>query len=163
MAEQTTVLKLVLDELQLANSISTINDRIALQKVVCLTQEAGLQLGYGYNWYMRGPYSPSLASDYYQLASDHQAVAAKAQGFTLTSSAMRAVAKVASVLKAPNDVPLQQVYWLELLASVAFLRRRYRFNAQATKAKIESSKPQLAPYFDRAMATLTAAGFELEL
>ena len=162
MAEQMTVLKLVLDELNLANSISTIDDRIALQKVVCLTQEAGLQLGYGYNWYIRGPYSPALAADYYQLASDQVAVAEKAAGFTLTSSATRAVNKVAAILEVPNDVQLSGVYWLELLASVAFLRRRYRFSAEAAKAKIESSKPLLAPHFDRAMTALTSAGFELE-
>ena len=43
-------------------------DRLALQKVTYLLQEAGVVLGYDFTWYVRGPYSPSLTKDAYQLA-----------------------------------------------------------------------------------------------
>lgn len=161
MAEQTTVLQLVLNELQLDSSISTINDRITLQKVVCLAQEAGLQLGYGFNWYVRGPYSPSLASDYYQLAGSEEAAQAEAGRFHLTDAAKAAIAKVALIFSVPQGVALDQVRWLELCASIAFLMKRYRLSAAAAKKKIELSKAPLAPYFDDALQKLNQAGFVL--
>lgn len=159
MTDQTTVLQLVLDRLQLGNSISTMSDRIALQKVVCLTQEAGLQLGYSFNWYVRGPYSPSLASDYYQLAAERDAVEGEAKKFVLTDMALTAVNKVAAVLDAPNGIPLNRVQWLELIASIAFLLKRYRLSVDAARKKIELSKPQLAPHFDVAVSRLGEANF----
>lgn len=161
MAEQTTVLQLVLNSLQLENSISTISDRIALQKVVCLTQEAGLQLGYSFSWYVRGPYSPALASDYYQLAGIRASVEADAQKFVLTDSAISAVNKVAAILNPPVGVHLERVGWLELAASIIFLIKRHRLSIEATRAKINSSKPTLAPYFDNAITSLQNAGFVL--
>jgi len=161
MAEQTTILQLVLDRLQLGNSISTISERIALQKVVCLTQEAGLQLGYSFNWYMRGPYSPALASDYYLLASMQQDVENEAKKFVLNDSAKAAVDRVAVLLSPPAGVALDRVGWLELVASIAFLMKRYRLGVEAAKQKINMSKPALAPNFNAALQQLQQAGFML--
>ena len=36
------------------------DDRLRLQKIVFLSRQLGHDLGYSYNWYARGPYSPSL-------------------------------------------------------------------------------------------------------
>lgn len=41
--------------------------RLLLQKRVYLLLAYGVSLGYGFNWYVRGPYSPKLASDGYAL------------------------------------------------------------------------------------------------
>lgn len=161
MVEQTTVLQLVLDELDLGNSISTIADRIALQKVVCLIQEAGLQLGYSFNWYVRGPYSPALASDYYQLAGARDLIESQAKQFVLTDAAKAATDKVMALLDPPTEVNLDRVSWLELAASIAFLVKRYRFSIPAAKKKIDVSKPALAPYFDAAVERLRHSGFAL--
>lgn len=148
MADQTTVLQLVLNELGVANNISTQDERIAIQKLVCLTQEAGLQMGYGFNWYVRGPYSPSLTSDYYQIASTRETVETDATKFVLLQSAKDAVGKVAMVKEVPAAVALPDVLWLELVASVAFLMRKYRYGVEAAREKIQNTKPALAPYFD---------------
>jgi hypothetical protein len=161
MAEQTTVLQLVLDYLQMGSTISTMDDRIAIQKVVCLTQEAGLPLGYGYNWYVRGPYSPGLAADYYQVARLRNSVEAEAKQFTLTASALAAVEKVKRVMSVPQGVGLDRVQWLELVASIAFLIKRYRLGRQAAAEKIQVSKPLLYPHFNAAYAALQTAGFGL--
>lgn len=159
MGEQTTVLQLILSELGLANSISTMNDRIALQKVVCLIQESGLQLGYSYNWYIRGPYSPNLASDYYQLAADRRNVENDAAKFELTAAARAAVDKVKHILTPPSGVGLDRVGWLELAASIVFLVKRHRLTIESAKVKIQQSKPTLYPYFNVAEFRLRSAGF----
>jgi hypothetical protein len=158
LADQTTVLQLVLNELGGAD-ISTQDDRIAIQKLICLVQEAGLQLGYSFNWYVRGPYSPGLTSDYYQIASKRDAVEADAQNYALSEPAREAVQRVANVATPPPQANLPKVLWLELVASIAFLVRRYRLSKEAAEAKIRSSKPYLAPHFNVGYQALSGAGF----
>lgn len=159
MAEQTTILQLIFNHLGLENSISTMSDRIALQKLVCLTQEAGLQLGYSFNWYIRGPYSPGLASDYYQISSQKKATEEEAKKYVLREQALAALGKVRAVINVPMGVGLDRVGWLELLASVVFLKNRYQMSWPAVSAKIQSSKPLLFPYFDVARQTLVNSGY----
>ena len=43
------------------------DERLRLQKIVYLLWAYGISLGYGFNWYVRGPYSPKLASDGYTI------------------------------------------------------------------------------------------------
>ena len=159
MADQTTVLQLVLDNLGVGNDISTQDDRIAIQKLVCLAQEAGLQLGYSFNWYVRGPYSPALTSDYYQIASSQEAVETDASKFVLSVQAEGALARVKSAMNPPQGVLLPSVRWLELIASIAFLVKRYRFSKEQASSKIQESKPNLHPYFEHGYNALQEAGF----
>jgi hypothetical protein len=151
-------LQLVLNELGGAD-ISTQEDRISIQKLICLVQEAGLQLGYSFNWYVRGPYSPGLTSDYYQIASKREAVEAAAQNYTLSQPARAAVQRVANIVTPPVQANLPKVLWLELIASIAFLVRRYRMSREAARAKVHLSKPYLAPHFDVGYQALAGAGF----
>src|SRR5579885_637652 len=44
------------------------DERLKLQKTIYLLQSAfRVNLGYTYNWYLRGPYSPGLAADAYKV------------------------------------------------------------------------------------------------
>ena len=43
------------------------DSRLRLQKYVFIARKFGLDLGYNFSLYMRGPYSPDLADDYYNL------------------------------------------------------------------------------------------------
>lgn len=47
---------------------SDFNHRLILQKTIYLMQEFGLNIGYFYSWYIRGPYSPALTRDAYEVA-----------------------------------------------------------------------------------------------
>ncbi len=47
--------------------VNYFNNRLKLQKYVFLLRRYGIDLGYSYNYYIRGPYSPELADDYYNL------------------------------------------------------------------------------------------------
>lgn len=44
------------------------DDRLILQKTIYLLQAFGLHLGYFFNFYIRGPYSPQLARAGYRLS-----------------------------------------------------------------------------------------------
>lgn len=158
MTDQLTVLQLVLDHLQMDNDVSTIDDRIALQKTVCLAQEAGLQMGYSFNWHVRGPYSSALSNDYYQLAAPSNPVEKYVKRYELTSTARTALEKVKKAIEPPKNVSLGRVHWLELLASIAFLMRRYQMSKAEAQEKIRVSKPALYPYFAKAYAKLKTVG-----
>lgn len=47
--------------------VENFNHRIALQKYVFIAKQLGWDNTYSYNIYVRGPYSPDLANDYYAL------------------------------------------------------------------------------------------------
>ena len=47
--------------------IDTFEDRLRLQKIIYIAKHFGINLGYSFNEYLRGPYSPELADDYYEL------------------------------------------------------------------------------------------------
>ncbi|MEM3292996.1 MAG: hypothetical protein QXO81_01345 [Metallosphaera sp.] len=47
---------------------NSFDDRLRLQKYVFIMEKLGLNLGYSFNEYLRGPYSPDLAMDYYSNA-----------------------------------------------------------------------------------------------
>lgn len=48
------------------------NDRLKLQKTIYILKRGfGIDLGYYFNWHIRGPYSPGLARDAYALLSDY--------------------------------------------------------------------------------------------
>lgn len=48
-------------------NMSTFNGRLIFQKTMQLLQTFGLDFGYRYNWYLRGPYCPDLAKDGFEL------------------------------------------------------------------------------------------------
>ena len=53
-------------------------ERLRVQKLVYLMQHAfGIDLGYPYNWYIHGPYSPDLARDAFALVSEYDSVPAQ--------------------------------------------------------------------------------------
>lgn len=52
-------------ELGFAFHIAEFDDRLIAQKLVCLLELKGIDLGYSCSLYVRGPYSPNLTQDLY--------------------------------------------------------------------------------------------------
>lgn len=50
--------------------MSEFDTRLKFQKIIYLLQSSGLSLGYGYNWYVRGPYSPYLTQSLFKIYED---------------------------------------------------------------------------------------------
>jgi hypothetical protein len=149
MAERIRALSLVLSELGIPPQIATVEDRLILQKAVYLAQTK-VSLGYSYGWYLKGPYSPGLTQDYYELAGRDEALEL---GGALKASVRDALAPVRALIQnKPAAVPV--AHWLELLASLHYLARRSGFSVAAAIAKIHETKPHLAGSVDAGVEAL---------
>ena len=151
MDNRVVATRLVLEELGFGASVDTINRRIEAQKLVFLSQQLGIGLGYSYNWYVKGPYSPSLTKAYY--SPEWSLSAGELAKFRLTEQASSAVQKIRKALEhKPHNA--QRWQWLELLASIVYLKRVTRLDDAATKQRIADQKPHLNGWVDLAFALL---------
>jgi uncharacterized protein YwgA len=62
----------IFKELGFEFDISRFDDRLIAQKLVCLLELRGIDLGYSCSLYVRGPYSPDLTQDLYAFTSDFE-------------------------------------------------------------------------------------------
>jgi uncharacterized protein YwgA len=105
-------------------NINNFIHRLKLQKYVYLARKFGFDLGYEYNMYIHGPYSPDLARDYYAL--DIQSVTGREE---LKEEFIR-------LIKGASE------RWLELAASILMIHERYGHLDNDTLIKlVKSSKP----------------------
>ena len=152
MADRAVATKLVFKELGLPESIASLDDRKALQKAIYLAQAAGVPLGYGFSWYLRGPYSSTLAKDYYNMpVVDLSSTNAP----KLKSEFVDRLQKVRAIIgdeRRPQGVKVPE--WLELIASVHYLSSVSKLDQGALAAKMEQEKPALAPHIHLAKQVL---------
>ena len=86
MDKQQIGLMLALDAVKVRLYLRSFNDRLIIQKAVYLIQKAGLDLGYNFRWYLRGPYSSALTRDAFALAAELQHGETEHQGWRLDKS-----------------------------------------------------------------------------
>lgn len=155
MESNLIALKLFLDAVGHSDALTgveeSIGNRLRLQKAVYLGQIWGADLGYRYNWYVKGPYSPSLAQDYYELSGALAADNNEHQKNHLNSRVVEAINKAKPLLQKPEDINLPIENWLELVASIDYLRRVSRQDDKGVETTINSQKPHLAPHFTRGL------------
>ena len=150
------VLKKILDSLHIPADVGQLDDRKRIQKAVYLTQAAGLGLGYGFGWYLRGPYSTSLARDYYAMALELRL--GEVAQTELRADVLTQLAPIQGIVNAPADVKLSQADWLELLASVHFLRDVRALDDTGVANVLAKEKAPLAPFQTQATTALQQAG-----
>ena len=147
-------LKLALDVLDVATTPETFTDRLTLQKATYLVQAAGVRLGYRYSWYLKGPYSPELTRDYFQLTPGWDI----ADGYRLRDDQMESLRRAATVSIPPPATGLARADWLELLASLHYLMERLGKTFQEASEIIGVTKAHLHPHVVAAHEALQAAG-----
>ena len=59
-------------ELGFEFDISRFDDRLVAQKLVCLLDLKGINLGYSCSMYVRGPYSPDLTRDLFEFTNEFE-------------------------------------------------------------------------------------------
>ena len=117
-------LKLTIDALGVPFTLTTFNDRLIIQKAICLAQAGGIQLGYDFRWYLRGPYSPALARDAFAVAAEIAEGDDESSRWKFDEESQARAERVAEMIPAADRAKLTRK--LELLASVHFLVSRGR-------------------------------------
>jgi uncharacterized protein YwgA len=126
-------------------SLETFRERLKLQKTVYLLQAFGIYLGYSYNWYLYGPYSPDLTRDAFEVVPRLRIY--KPVHFADQDTETR-FEQFVQFLGHKRDDP----QWLELVASLHMLRRIYGDQDKKTLfRKMADKQPYLAEA-DRAAA-----------
>ena len=112
-------LKLALDALGIPVRLDSFADRLTVQKCVYLAQAAGIQLGYNFHWYLRGPYSSTLTRDAFGVVAELSAGTDESQGWNFDPASIQRAAALRPLIQSAQGEDLAQK--LELLASVHFL------------------------------------------
>ncbi|OGC76862.1 MAG: hypothetical protein A2Z27_05950 [candidate division Zixibacteria bacterium RBG_16_50_21] len=98
--------------------MSNFQDRLKLQKYIYLLQAFGLYLGFRFNWYIYGPYSPDLARDGFELAKQYPNVP---EVKFMEEKDETKFSEFIGFLH-PNE---DNTDWLEMIASLHFLKKMY--------------------------------------
>lgn len=117
--------KLTLDALGVRLQLDEFSDRLIVQKSIYLAQAAGVDLGYYFQWYLRGPYSPGLTRDVFSLEAELAELAEgsdESQGWTLDEASSETLRKLRGLITGCEEQG--RARRLELLASVHFLVTR---------------------------------------
>lgn len=122
-------------------TLESINDRILLQKKVYLAQDIGLPLGYGYSWYIHGPYSTDLTAVAYQIIPEGDTAI---ENHSLKEPFASMITKVNSLENAIDEqkLTISVVQWYELIASIAYWYKRGYNTEKMAVDKIKATKPQ---------------------
>lgn len=153
METRLIALKLILNELDVKSDVTFLPDRKRIQKIIYLGQAAGVDLGYHYGWYLIGPYSTSLAKDYFALAD---AIESEEKGLTrrkLLPETKSRLNRIKPLLQSPIK-DLVQESWVELLASVHFLCSKGRYTKREALEFLKKEKPHLVVNAEKAYKAL---------
>jgi len=151
-------LKLFLDELGIPFDIETLDDRKRVQKAVYLGQLSGVDLGYRFGWYVMGPYCPSLTRDYFPLAESLASGDNDWEGKSLKQTVKEKMSRIRSLMVPPEDVDLSQENWLELVASLDFLRRVSELDDAEALEVLRKKKSHVFAFVEQAKKALIGAG-----
>ena len=139
--------------------IENFEDRKRFQKAVYLGQVAGVDLGYRYGWYVKGPYSTDLTRDYYAMSEAVAGGATVPANKQLKDEIRKKLTAVRPLFAVPNGVRLNKADWLELLASWHYLRKVNRLEESKAREYMEKQKANLVPFIPTAVKQLSAFGF----
>lgn len=120
MDRRQITLKLVLDQLEAPCKVNDFDDRLAIQKAIYLVQAAGVELGYHFQWYLRGPYAPSLAKNAHAACAELGTSNDESKGWRLEDEFAKKLHELRPLVK-PESESNVSARRLELLASVHYL------------------------------------------
>ena len=123
--------------------IDTISDRILLQKKIYLAQKIGLPLGYGYSWYIHGPYSTDLTTVVYQIVPEGTE---SIENRKFKDQYSRIINKINALEDKIYEKNLQTdvISWYELIASIAYWMNPDSSEKEDVLRKIKLAKPQFS-------------------
>jgi len=96
-------------------NVDSFQDKLVMQKAVCLMELLGFDTGYGFSLYVRGPYSPNFTSDLYE---NKESVRELRTTERLTSEEKELISKIHEISNHFNPT------MLEIMATYAFLVKK---------------------------------------
>ncbi len=144
------LLKLLLDEVDLGNlKLDGFSDRLCIQKKIYLVQITGLDLGYRYNWYLRGPYCPSLTENVFLLREEINNGEHDYEEYCLAEMAQNLIGKVKNLWARPGNVSTEEPEWVEMLASMHYLKTIAYWppSKDVTKEQVVQKLIETKPHF----------------
>jgi uncharacterized protein YwgA len=156
MRSRLVVLKLIFNQLGITSDIGDVAKRKIIQKTIYLLQELGGNLNYHYGWYIKGPYSPDLTKDYYELSEIEASDESDWKDKSLKDDAIQIIEKLKPLMKPPYQIECEKDDWLELLASIRFLRKIPGKNDSDVEKLIKERKNHLWKYYHQAVEALKA-------
>lgn len=145
-----TIIKLLSDcaDCKVFEMMCNFSIRMELQKKIYLIQElGGLNLGFNYGWYLRGPYCSSVADAGFYIARNKCDYIKSEQ-----SLKPKVQAKVSHLIKACDKActgDLTKISWYELLASVHYIMK-YLKNEQKSKTEVVDELIEKKDWYTRA-------------
>jgi len=158
MEGRLVVLGRVAEALGEDGNISNFEARKRFQKAIYLGQVAGVDLGYRYGWYIKGPYSTTLTRDYYAMAEAIADGDRIPSNETLKDEIRAKLNRVRPLFSVPNNVDLDKSSWMELLASWHYLMKISELDSSKARSFMQERKAHLAPYIGPANEKLKAFG-----
>lgn len=159
-SNQQIALFLALERAGIALSVDEFDQRLVLQKAVCLLQSAKVHLGYTYRWYLRGPYCPALTEDVFYLVGLPQEDRSELRTWVLDPGSVSNIDGIRGLLAA--ETTKERADKLELLGSIAFLADTRQINSNdvesTTKVLKNAGKPYSAQQVGDAIQKLKSHG-----
>ncbi|MBC8471674.1 MAG: hypothetical protein H8D56_19610 [Planctomycetes bacterium] len=156
MDKDHVLLKLVLDRIGFGNiAIDNFNARKILQKKIYILQLTGVDLDYRYNWYLQGPYCPTLAHTAFTLREEIK-YDDEFNKYELNSKTKSKFDTLDKIVSLPDTLETNEPEWLEVLASLHYLKHiaywagKDKPEFDEVFEKLKESKPHLADKMDLA-------------
>jgi uncharacterized protein YwgA len=112
--------------------LNSFQDKLVVQKTVCLLQLMGMRTDYNFSLYVRGPYSPDLTKDLYE---HREAVEKLKSVCSLSESEHEQVQKVYEL---SNHLEPKM---LEIMATYSFIRKQLGMNGRDSLIHLKKLKP----------------------
>jgi uncharacterized protein YwgA len=121
-----------LKELGFKPNLDDFEDKLVIQKTVCLLELMGAELNYEFSLYVRGPYSPSLTKELYD---NKEAVENLETSVFLDEAEKKCVEKIRVASNGLKPV------LLEVMATYLFLVRKLCRSSKEAIAELKGLKP----------------------
>jgi len=137
--------------------VNEFQDRLVIQKAVCLLDLMGLRPGYKFSLYVKGPYSPDLTKDLYDQKEAIQ---------NLKSRCVLSGTEREKILKVYDLSNHLEPKLLEIMATYSFLWKKMNLTSKEALINLKKLKPypetQIAAGVSRAKQLLPPTEKEIE-
>jgi hypothetical protein len=126
-------------ELGFEFDISRFDDRLIAQKLVCLLELKGIDLGYSCSLYVRGPYSPDLTQDLYAFTREFENLETSSRLNTAEKETAGELGRIFGLKPVPLEVGATYGYYAlrqkcDPLEALRYVKRLKPFYSEAQVA-----------------------------